>query len=37
MLNHDKRITAGPIASTGLFRLNEDILGYARHTVEEER
>jgi hypothetical protein len=32
--NHEKRCTAGLIASAGKFKLNEDILSYARHTKE---
>lgn len=34
--NHNKRLTAGLIASAGQFRLASDILGYARHTKDLE-
>jgi len=32
--NHEKRCTAGLIASTGKFALDLEILAYARHTKE---
>jgi hypothetical protein len=34
--NHDKRCSAGLIASAGQFSLNEEVLAYVRHTKEQE-
>ena len=37
LTNHEKRCTAGLVASSGKFSLDQEVLGYARQAVEQQQ
>jgi hypothetical protein len=36
LANHEKRCTAGLVASSGKFSLDQEVLGYARQAIEHQ-
>jgi hypothetical protein len=37
LVNHEKRCTAGLVASSGKFSLGQQVLGYARQAIERQQ